>query len=196
MVVQESLSFVKSLLPRDTPKVCEAPRVGSHAPGGLSIPSGYPTIVAFVRHCGCPFAAKEVQDLGKQVRKYPNLRVIIVQHSEEQVTNEWFKVIGGPAAFGYGLSRVSLVSDPGLKIYAAWGVGALGWAGLLFANGLFKLKKLADEGFSTFTSDGSWRWQGSAGFALDASSIIRWKKVAKDAGDMCDYAAAARSLVT
>lgn len=51
-------------------------------------------LVAFVRHCGCPFAEKEVKLLGAETRKHSDLHVVIVQHSAEAETKEWFERIG------------------------------------------------------------------------------------------------------
>lgn len=191
-----ALNAIKSLLPRASPETSDVPALGAPAPKGLNISPGHPTIVAFVRHCGCPFAAKEVLVLGQQVQKYPELHVIIVQHSEEPVVKEWFDIIGGPAAFGDRIKNLRLVADPERKIYAGWGVGVLGWGGILNMSGGFsKLSELSAEGIpSPFTLDGSWRWQNSGGFALDKSSIIRWEHIAVDAADMCDYATAASTL--
>ncbi len=53
-----------------------------------------PTLVAFVRHCGCPFAEKEVKMLAQEVAKNQSLRVVIVQHSPEKETKEWFDSLG------------------------------------------------------------------------------------------------------
>ena len=54
--------------------------------------------MAFVRHCGCPFAEKEVRLLAEQSRKWKEqgkqLHVVIVQHSAEKETQEWFEALG------------------------------------------------------------------------------------------------------
>lgn len=47
----------------------------------------------------------------------------------------------------------------------------------------------------TPTGKGSWRWQNSGGFAIDGEGKIQWRKLAKDSGDMCDYAEAAKMIV-
>lgn len=191
-----ALNAIKSLLPQASPPTSDVPAIGSQPPEGLNISKGCPTIVAFVRHCGCPFAAKEVLSLGQQAQKYPNLHVIVVQHSTEPVVKDWFEMIGGPAAFGEKVKNLSIVSDPERKIYAAWGVGILGWMGILnMREGFSKLKELSAEGIpSAFTLDGSWRWQNSGGFGIDSTGIIRWEHVASDAADMCDYTAAANAI--
>lgn len=89
-----------SILPRwSSPTVSKLPNVGDKAPtqlAGLDLPtgSGQPTLVAFVRHCGCPFAEKEVKILGEAAVKHEKLHVVIVQHSDEAQTKEWFETIG------------------------------------------------------------------------------------------------------
>jgi len=47
-----------------------------------------------VRHCGCPFAEKETKLLAEEVKKHPQLHVIIVQHSDQRETEEWFERVG------------------------------------------------------------------------------------------------------
>lgn len=82
-----------------SPSTSPLPQIGSSAPsalGDLTLPSGtgHPVLVAFVRHCGCPFAEKEIKLLGAETRKNNELHVVIVQHSAEAETKEWFARIG------------------------------------------------------------------------------------------------------
>lgn len=59
-------------------------------------------------------------------------------------------------------------------------------------NSLLERKK---EGIvNTPTGGGSWRWQNSGGLAVDAAGTVKWVKIAQDAGDFCDYVAAAKTL--
>jgi len=44
------------------------------------------------------------------------------------------------------------------------------------------------------TGEGSYRWQNSGGFAIDRDGKVRWKKIAKDSSDICDYSEAARTI--
>ena len=93
-------------------------------------------------------------------------------------------------------SSYTLVSDPDRKIYAAWGIGLLGWTGMVNGSVMNSLKSLkASEGIDLRTTGkGSFRWQNSGGFAVDAKGIARWRKIAKESSDMCDYAAAAKTI--
>lgn len=93
------LPAIRSIIPQASPAVSPLPEIGSKAPapvGSLDLSSGHgkPTLVAFVRHCGCPFAEKEVQLLGAEARNNEQLHVVIVQHSDEATTKSWFEDIG------------------------------------------------------------------------------------------------------
>lgn len=94
-------------------------------------------------------------------------------------------------------SRYTLIPDPERKLYAAWGIGALGWGSMVNGSVMTSLKALKEnEGIDlTPTGKGSWRWQNSGGFAVDRDGKIRWRKLAKDSADMCNYAEAAGTIV-
>ncbi|THX83888.1 hypothetical protein D6D05_03369 [Aureobasidium pullulans] len=191
---------IKSIIPQSSPSVAALPEIGDQAParvGSVDLKSGggRPTLVAFVRHCGCPFAEKEVQLLGAESRKNEKLHVVIVQHSEEATTQQWFEDIGGKKAFPDS-KRYTLVADPERKAYAAWGVGSLGWGGMVNGGVMEALKSLKEsDGIDLRpTGVGSYRWQNSGGFAVDSAGTIRWRKIAKDSSDMCDYSEAAKTI--
>lgn len=84
---------VWSLLPQGSPAAQAAPKVGERAPEEPAL-NGVPSIVAFPRHCGCPFAQKEVISLGHLTQNNKGFQVVIVQHSPSQTTQEWFEAIG------------------------------------------------------------------------------------------------------
>ncbi|THY30046.1 hypothetical protein D6D01_03361 [Aureobasidium pullulans] len=191
---------IKSIIPQSSPSVAALPEIGEQAPakvGSVDLKSGggRPTLVAFVRHCGCPFAEKEVQLLGAESRKNEKLHVVIVQHSDEATTQQWFVDIGGKKAFPDS-QRYTLVADPERKAYAAWGVGSLGWAGMVNGGVMEALKSLKEsDGIDLRpTGVGSYRWQNSGGFAVDSAGKVRWRKIAKDSSDMCDYSEAAKTI--
>jgi hypothetical protein len=90
---------LKSILPQTSPSVSSPPAIGDAAPApvgsiDLTRGNGTPTLVAFVRHCGCPFAEKEVQLLGAESRKHEKLHVLIVQHNDEATSKQWFEDVG------------------------------------------------------------------------------------------------------
>lgn len=65
------------------------------------------------------------------------------------------------------------------------------------SNAMKVIKQLKEsDGIDlTTTGKGSWRWQNSGGFAVDGQGKVRWRKVAVDSADMCDYAEAAGTVV-
>lgn len=104
--------------------------------------------------------------------------------------------VGSGKAFPDSI-RYTVVADPERKAYAAWGVGSLGWAGMVNGDILGALKTLKEsDGIDMRpTGAGSYRWQNSGGFAIDGEGKIRWRKIAKDCSDVCDYAEAANTIV-
>lgn len=120
---------------------------------------------------------------------------MIVQHAEKAVTDVWFSRIGGDT-FG-DKSRVQVIPDPSRDVYAAWGVGNLTVTGLLSPKALYNLISLAisERIMNTRTGEGSWRWQNSAGFAVDGNGVVKWAHVADHAGDVTEYDSAAKALI-
>ncbi|KAF2153350.1 hypothetical protein K461DRAFT_278168 [Myriangium duriaei CBS 260.36] len=181
------------------PTVAAFPELGDAAPSALGpvsfSTSTSPCLVAFVRHCGCPFAEKEVRLLAEASQQNPGLHVVIVQHSPEEQTKDWFERIGGHNLFP-DPGRVTLVADPTREKYAAWGVGQLGWTQMVNGDVARKLhKQKLEEGLDITKGDWSnYRWQNSAGFAVDGQGKITWRKLATDSSDICDYVEAAGSL--
>lgn len=86
-----------SVLPASHPPLSPLPTIGSQAPQppklGLSNYSA-DTLIAFVRHCGCPFAESEVKQLAKVANEVSSLRIVIVAMSEEAGAKEWFAAVG------------------------------------------------------------------------------------------------------
>ncbi|KAF4555224.1 Hypothetical protein D9617_3g022960 [Elsinoe fawcettii] len=189
-----------SVLPKPFgPKAATLPEIASEAPTSLGPctfgPAGPPTLVAFVRHCGCPFAEKEVRLLGEESERNAALRVVIVQHSSEADTKDWFERMGGHELFP-DQSRVVLVSDVNRELYAKWGIGVLGWTELVNAD---IMRTLHDgkikEGLDITKGDWTgWRWQNSGGFAVDGEGRIRWRHLAKDSSDVGNWKEAADTL--
>jgi len=194
------LPALQSIIPTfGGPTVSPLPDISGPAPsalGPVSFPSGAPTLIAFVRHCGCPFAEKEIQLLAAETKKNSSLHVIIIQHSEQSVTEDWFASLNGPSLFP-SKERYTLVSDPQRNLYARWGIGQLGWGSMVNGDVMRKLnEQKTKEGIDLRpTGKGSYRWQNSGGFAVDREGKVRWSKVAKDSSDICDFKEAARTIV-
>lgn len=86
---------LQSLLPGHKGTPSKTPEIGEPAPqlDDINYTSG-PHLIAFVRHRRCPFAEAEVKSLGRVQKKNPNIYIIIVAHSKEDVVNDWFERIG------------------------------------------------------------------------------------------------------
>lgn len=90
---------IKSLLPASHPPVAPPLAVGSLAPlpAEFNLPSySQDTLIAFVRHCGCPFAKNEVKQLAGILKEHDDgeINVIIVCMAQEEVAKEWFSEVG------------------------------------------------------------------------------------------------------
>ncbi|WWC85812.1 uncharacterized protein L201_000679 [Kwoniella dendrophila CBS 6074] len=190
---------IKSIIPQTSPTPSTLPEIDSKAPSlpGLDLEKeGKPTLIAFVRHCGCPFAEKEINLLSEETQKNDHLRVVIVQHAERKQVDKWFDEIGGSKLFPDS-TRFTLIPDPTRELYAKWGIGQLGWGGMINSGIMDNLKKLKEnDGIDLRqTGTGSYRWQNSGGFAVSSEGTIKWRKIAKDSSDICDYFEAAKTVI-
>lgn len=141
----------------------QTPQVGQPAPQLDNVNySTDPHLIAFVRHCGCPFAEAEVKSLARVQKTHPQIQVIIVAHSEQDVVNDWFDRVG-KSSFS-SLENVKVVADPKYEVYDKFGIGQLGWGGLFSSSMITELRSLASQGIkNTSTGKGSNRWQNSGG---------------------------------
>ncbi|WRT63836.1 uncharacterized protein IL334_000761 [Kwoniella shivajii] len=189
------LPAIQSIIPQSSPTSAPLPEIGSKAPSLPDVQIDGPTLVAFVRHCGCPFAEKEIHLLSDQLKAHPQLKIIIVQHAEKDQVDQWFNEIGGPRLF-LDTSRYTLIPDPSRQLYANWGIGQLGWGGMINKSIMDSVSSLEKEGINLrSTGKGSYRWQNSGGFAVDQNGFVKWRKIALDSSDICDYSQAANSLL-
>lgn len=88
---------LQSILPASHPKLAPLPKVGGPAPLPPRLPLtryDQPTIIAFLRHCGCPFAEQELRELARLAKDDHELQVVIAVMSEEEVAREWFDAVG------------------------------------------------------------------------------------------------------
>lgn len=94
------MNDLRSLLPATHPTVSAPLGKGGQAPALPRPDLDYtrPTIVAFVRHCGCPFAEREVRELSRVANEEwssgNELQVVVVCMSVEGVAKEWFEAVG------------------------------------------------------------------------------------------------------
>ncbi|KAI8715613.1 Thioredoxin domain-containing protein [Fusarium sp. LHS14.1] len=185
--------FWKELESWKTPEAKEVGppvEVGSKAPwmAELRLPDGKPTIVVFLRHCGCPFAEKTFKSLAALSEEHHQVHCIAVSHSSGEATDHWLPQVGGSW-------DVDMVIDEGRDIYAKWGLGISStWHAVnpVTLWSVFSLGK--NEGIWNRPTESGSRWQTSGAFAVDRDGTIRWAHVSRTADDLPDLQAAATSL--
>ncbi|KAI6863450.1 hypothetical protein KC318_g18226, partial [Hortaea werneckii] len=93
-----------------------------------------PTIIAFLRHCGCPFAEKTFLNLRETARNHrgpqehhqqqdATIDFIAISHSSAAATETWLQSL--PQA-GSEPGNLRVIVDEELEIYRAWGLGVAG----------------------------------------------------------------------
>lgn len=185
-IQKEAQSFVAPP-PRE---VAIVPQVGSPAPSSstLRFPSGRPTIVAFLRHCGCPFAEKTFSDLVTLSNKYPKIRCVAVSHSSREATDGWIVEIGGQW-------DVEVIIDDRREIYSSWGLGLSSTWHLINPLSLVSSILLArNDGIWTRATESGTRWQTSGTFAVDRLGVVQWLHVARRADDLPPVSKAVEAL--
>jgi hypothetical protein len=147
---------------------------------------GQPTVVAFLRHTGCPFAEATMRMLRTAAADTPSIRWIAISHSPQQAADRWCRAVGGAGG-------VQLVNDPGRHTYAAWGLGRTSLGHFMGRRSLASVVLLARQGVRNRHPHGT-RWQSAGTFAVDGQGIVRWRHLPAHAGELPDLGAAARSL--
>ncbi|KAK6391786.1 hypothetical protein LTR65_004280 [Meristemomyces frigidus] len=189
MTLQQELT---SWFAPSAPTAAEVPSIGSRAPTGtkLQLSSSKPTVIAFLRHCGCPFAEKTYLNLREVARSHKDVDFIAVSHSTEESTNTWLKFL--PQA-GSEPGNFRVIVDAELEIYAAWGLGPSGYAHVLSPWSMYEVWRLGkQEGIWNRPTESGSRWQTSGYFAVDGNGVVRWGGSAKRADDIPDFEEAVR----
>lgn len=135
-----------------------------------------PTVVAFLRHVGCPFAEATMKRMGTLAQAHPEIDFVAVTHSPLELAQTWCDSFGGA-----GPQRI--VPDPAREHYAAWGVGISDRQHFAGKASMAAVKELLDEGIHNRRASGS-RWQAAATFAVDPAGTIRWRHLPSHAGDL------------
>ncbi|KAJ7625550.1 hypothetical protein FB45DRAFT_921739 [Roridomyces roridus] len=190
------MTFLQELNSYRVPKAkptSPPPAVGSKAPSldGLRMPSPdkRPTIVTFLRHCGCPFAEKTFRLLSAKAAATPGIRFVAVSHSDQAATDGWLTAIGGAD------SQVQVVVDAERELFAAWGLGlsSLGdWLSPRTLSAVYRLGK--SEGIWNRPTESGSRWQKAGSFGVDGEGIVKWGVVSKGADEIGDFEEAVRAL--
>ena len=106
--------------------IAALPEVGRKAPAEPPT-SGWPTLLIFLRHPGCPFAEATLRQLRQLAAERRDVNCVAVAHGQPEPGRKWCQAIGG-------IGSVRWIEDPERKLYGAWGLG-LTSLGLLILSG-------------------------------------------------------------
>ncbi|RMY50286.1 hypothetical protein D0864_14584 [Hortaea werneckii] len=171
-----------------------------------------PTILAFLRHCGCPFAEKTFLNLRETAREHrgsggggsgDSIDFIAISHSSAAATETWLQSL--PQA-GSEPRNLRVVVDEDREIYRAWGLGVAGYAHVLSPSALGEVWRLgSEEGIWNRPTESGSRWQVSGFFAVGVDGkgggdgegdgmVVKWGRAAERADDVPDFEEGVRAL--
>lgn len=184
MTFQQELS--SWFAPRDGQTTPEPPAVGASAPQTSKIQlSGAPTVITFLRHCGCPWAEKTFLNLREVARDHRTTSFIAVSHSSQAATDTWLASL--PQS-GSEPDNLQVIVDEGREAYTAWGLGVASFGHVLSPTGLYNVWKLGrEEGIWNRPTESGSRWQTSGSFGVDGSGVVKWSQPAQVAEDIPDF---------
>ncbi|EMD91514.1 hypothetical protein COCC4DRAFT_57459 [Bipolaris maydis ATCC 48331] len=144
-------------------------RAQSHAKLQFPAPDSRPTIILFLRFCGCPFAQKLLLRLRTLANRYPSIRFIAISHCTPAATTAWLSKLGGAW-------NVDIIVDPERNLYALWGLGISTWAHVLHPrNGYNQVMLRKNEGvWGHEVGEGACRWQIGGAYAVDGRGVVTW----------------------
>ncbi len=174
---------LRTFLPLPAVETAAPPAPGEPAPALPSEARGGPTVLAFLRHPGCPFAEQTLRWLREAAASEPEIEWIAISHASAEETERWARAVGGAG-------EVELVVDEPRRVYGAWGVGRTDLGHFMGPDALKAVVRLAREGIHNRHPQGS-RWQGAGTFAVDESGAVRWRHLPDHAGDLPDLGEAA-----
>lgn len=170
-----------------------APTIGSKAPQTPKIQLGpNPTILVFLRHCGCPFAEKTFLNLREVAKHHRNIDFLAISHSSESHTQSWLASL--PQA-GSEPDNLSVIVDEQREAYTAWGVGVSGYGHVLSPSAMYEVWKLgSEEGIWNRPTESGSRWQMGAWFGVDGEGVVRWGRVAESADERPEFEEGVRAV--
>ncbi|KAM0724189.1 hypothetical protein Q7P37_000071 [Cladosporium fusiforme] len=169
------------------------PAPGAQAPTTTKIQlSGAPTIITFLRHCGCPFAEKTFLNLREIARHHADITFLAISHSSDAATQTWLHSL--PQA-GSEPDNLNVIVDEDREAYAAWGLGVASFGHVLSPSGLYAVWKLGrEEGIWNRPTESGSRWQVSGSFGVDGAGVVRWSRPAEGADDVPDFEEGVREV--
>ncbi|PVH94248.1 hypothetical protein DM02DRAFT_618767 [Periconia macrospinosa] len=173
----------------------DVPNVGSQAPSSSKLivpaPDGKPTILCFLRHCGCPFAEKTYLKLRAAAIAHRDVHFVAVSHSDAPSTKRWLQSLPDPSQN----TSVDMIIDEERLLYASWGLGVSPFWHVLSPSSLYSVYKLGREEniWNRPTESGS-RWQSAGSFAIGGAGDVKWSRPNASADDVPDFADALKAL--
>ncbi|KFA65437.1 hypothetical protein S40285_00414 [Stachybotrys chlorohalonatus IBT 40285] len=209
----QELDTLRAPPPKD---VAPAPKLGSEAPTSSKLPlaDGRPTLVVFLRHCGCPcqsrapagrqshathltpeltFSLAVAEKTFKALSTISSelsdqIHCVAVSHSSPAATDRWIPHVGGT----WG---VDVVVDEERDLYAQWGLGLATTWQTVGPSTIYSVFRLGlDEGIWNRPAESGTRWQKGGAFAVDGSGIIKWAHISPTADSVPDLGAAVKAL--
>ncbi|EMC96815.1 hypothetical protein BAUCODRAFT_490543 [Baudoinia panamericana UAMH 10762] len=180
--------------PKGTTTASHVPEVGSQAPTTALLPldTGKPTIIAFLRHYGCPFAEKTYLRLRDCAKQHRDLDFVAISHSSNEATNTWLKAL---PQTGSEPGNLRVIVDDKLELYSAYGLGASSFAHVLSPSSFYEVWRMgSQEGIWNRPTESGSRWQTSGFFAIDSEGVVRWGRAAQSADDVPDFEEAAEAV--
>ena len=118
------------------------PSIGANAPSTsklqFSNTDEKPTILTFLRHCGCPFAEKAFRSLRAVAFANPSVNFVAVSHSDQSATDKWLEAVGGAG-------NVRIIVDCERGLFARWGLGVSGFWHVLNPTNLWNAYRLGKD---------------------------------------------------
>ena len=131
----------------------------------VALDPGRATIVAFLRHAGCPFAERTMQMLREGAARAGEVQWVAISHAPAEETERWCRAVGGPG-------EVTLACDPSRRAYAEWGLERTSLGHFMGRRSLAAVARLARRAVRNRHPSGT-RWQSAGTFALDRDAIVR-----------------------
>ncbi|KAJ5266843.1 hypothetical protein N7478_009651 [Penicillium angulare] len=173
-------------------EIAPALKIGDKAPScpELAFPteSRKPTIITFLRHCGCPVSEVAFLTMRKAAAEHLDINFVAISHSNQQSTDKWLEAVGGPKE-GTSSESVTVIVDAERNIYAKWGLGTVSWGHLFSPGGLLAVYKMGkDQGVWNRPTESGSRWQSSGNWAVDGEGYVRWGGPATRVDEVVDIA--------
>jgi hypothetical protein len=86
---------LKTFLPLPAVPTDEPPAPGDPAPDPPSGSGDGSSVIAFLRHPGCPFAEHTLRSLRAAAAARPEVEWLAISHASREKTDEWATAVGG-----------------------------------------------------------------------------------------------------